>query len=140
MAAYSGNDIYLTMNGVDVTALWRSIEITRNTDEEDTSSGAGTDWKKRAAKLMSLEATVTLVYDDQTAASDQAALFQTDQIIALDYGPEGNTAGKPRHTCDFFISSISGPTTNVDKTLVVIEYSLVSTGEPTNNFYAGDTF
>ena len=140
MAVYSGNDIYLTMNEVDVTARWRSFEMSLNVDEEDTSAGAGIDWKSRAAKLGEVQGTIMLVYDDTQAATDMAALYQADQIIAIDYGPEGNAAGKPRHAGNFFISSISGPSTNHDKTLVTLEFSVTSTGTPTANIYAGDTF
>jgi hypothetical protein len=140
MPEYNGNDIYLRMNAIDVEARWRSFEMSLNTDEEDLSAGAGIDWKKRGAKLHDVQGTIRLIYDDTQAAQDFANLWEDNQVVAVVYGPEGNTAGKPQHAQSFFISSVSGPTTNHDKTAVVLEFSVRSTGVPTKNIYEGDTF
>lgn len=140
MPEYNGNNIHLTMNGVDVKARWRSCELKLNIGDEDVSAGAGIEWEKHASKLRNIGATVTLVYDDTTAAADIAALFTTNDIIPLVHGPEGNTAGKPKHDQDFKINAVNGPTTNHDKTLVTFEYDLISTGVPRSNIYEGDTF
>ena len=67
-------------------------------------------------------------------------MFSENDIIAVVYGPEGNTAGKPKHDQDFKINSINGPTTGHDKPAVMLEYEVVSTGVPRSNFYEGDTF
>lgn len=140
MPEYNGNDIYLTMNAVDITARWRSFEMSLGIGDEDVSAGAGIGWEKHASKLKVVQGTIVLVYDDTAAAADQAALYTADSIVAVVYGPEGNAAGKPKHDQDFLITGISGPTTNHDKTLVTLEYSVTSTGEPTSDIYEGDTF
>jgi len=81
-----------------------------------------------------------LVYDDAAAAADFAALTTATDIMAVVYGPEGNATGKPCHDQDFKVNSIKGPTTNHDKTLVTLEYAVISTGTPRKNIFAGDTF
>ena len=134
MAEYNSNDIYLTINGVSVTARWRSFDLSLS-----VSAGTG-EWEKHAAKLMSAKAKASLVYDDTAAATDQAALWTTTQKVAVVYGPEGNTAGKPCHSQTFLITGITGPTTGHDKPLVMWEFDMVGSGTPTKNIYAGDTF
>lgn len=140
MPEYNGNNIYLTVNTVDVKAKWRSFEPKLNVGDEDVSAGAGVEWEKHANKLHNVSAKMVLIYDDTQAATDIAALHTTNDIVAIVYGPEGNAAGKPCHNQSFKIQSISGPTTNHDKTLVTMEFDLISTGTPTKNIYAGDTF
>lgn len=140
MPEYNGNNIYLTMNAVDVKARWRSFDMKLSIGDEDVSAGANVAWEKHASKLRNIGGTITLVYDDTAAAADMAALFTANDIIAVVYGPESNTAGKPCHNQNFKINGINGPTTNHDKTLVTLQYDLISTGVPTKNIYAGDTF
>lgn len=140
MAEYNGNDIHLTVDATDVGAIWRGFDMTLNIGDENVSAGANIEWEKHAGKLKNISATMTLVYDDSTAAANLTALYGTNDVIVVVYGPEGNTAGKPCHTQSFKINSISGPSTSHDKALVVLEYSLISTGVPTKNIYAGDTF
>lgn len=140
MPEYNGNNIHLTVNAVDVKARWRTFEMKKNIGDEDVSAGAGIEWEKHASKLKNVGGTITLVYDDTAAAANMAALHTTNSIVAVVYGPEGNAAGKPKHDQDFLIKTISGPTTNHNKTLVTLQYEVISTGEPRSNFYAGDTF
>lgn len=140
MPEFNGNDIYLTINSVDVTARWRSIEMSMSIGDEDVSAGAGVEWEKHASKLKNVSATVTLVYDDTNAASDLFNLVVAGDVVAVVYGPEGNTAGKPKHDQDFKINSISGPSMNHDKTLVTLAWEMISSNAPRSNIYEGDTF
>lgn len=140
MAEYNGNDIYLRINAVNVQARWREFDIQFSSDTEDVSAGAGVLWQKNAPKLFSAKATIKLIYDDVAAATDFAALWQADQVFTVIYGPEGNAAGKPKHEQDFKINSIKGPTTTFDKSKVLLEYDLISTGVPVSNIYAGGAF
>lgn len=138
MAEYNGNDIHLTVDATDVGAIWRGFDMTLNIGDENTSAGAGIEWEKHAGKLKNISATMTLIYDDATAAADFAALYGTNDIVVIEYGPQGNATDDPIHNQSFKINSISGPSTSHDKALVVLEYSLISTGVPTKNIYAGD--
>ena len=140
MGVLQGNDIYLTINGVNVTARWREFIPDLDAPEEDTSAGAGIDWASRGTKLLSMNSKIILVYDDVAAANDQAALWDDTLIVPIVYGPEGNESGKPCHDADFKISKINGPATKQDKSRTEFEYAIVSTGTPRKNIYAGDTF
>jgi len=140
MPEYNGNDVYLTVNGVNVGARWRSFEMTLNIGDENVSAGAGIDWEKHASKLKNISATMTLVYDDANAANDMAALMTANDVVIVTYGPEGNATGKPKHEQAFKYNSVGGPTTGHDKPLVVLSYAMISTGVPTANIYDGDTF
>lgn len=140
MATLNGNDVYLHMNNVDITARWRQMDLSISVGDEDISAGAGIDWEKHAGKLISAKAKISLVYDDAAAATDFAALWTANQQVAVVYGPEGNASGKPCHNQTFLITGISGPTTGHDKPTVMVEFDLVGNGVPTKNIYAGDTF
>jgi hypothetical protein len=142
MATVNTNDIYLRVNSVDVESRWRGMEMKLSIDKEDTSAGTGTTHKKSASKLQEVTAKVTIVWDSASAPTDIAALYGLSSlhVIPIVYGPENNTTGKPKDDRDYLVTGINGPSTNVDKTLVMLEVDLVSTGEPRSNIYEGDTF
>jgi hypothetical protein len=142
MATLNGNDIYLRVNAVDVESRWRGFEMKLSIDKEDTSAGTGTTHKKSAAKLQEVTAKLTLVYDSTAAPTDAAAIYglSANHVIPVVYGPENNTAGKPKDDRDYLVTGINGPSTSVDKKLVMWEVDLVSTGDPRSNIYEGDVF
>ena len=140
MAEYNGNAIYLRMNAINVESLWKNMEISQSTGDEDVTAGAGSEYEKHAAKLRGASAKITLAYNDTQAATDMAALYTQNSIVAVVYGPEGSTVGKLCDSRNWLITGISGPSTNVEKTMVVLEFDLVATGTPTKNIYKGETF
>lgn len=140
MAEFNGNNPYLTMNGVDVTARWREIEVNMKFNDIDVSAGAGIVWEKHAAGLANWEGKIILVYDDTQAATDFAALWTANHEVEVIYGPEGNTAGKPCHQQDVVIIGMTGPKQVYNKPLVMIEFDIRSRDEPTKNIFEGDTF
>lgn len=141
MPVYNGNNVYLEIEGLDVGGIFRQFSPNLNTGDENVSHGAGVDWEKHAAKLSNVQATIIIVYDTDRVSNDMTSILDNGkgQVVTVKYCPEGNTAGKPVHEQDFLITSVNGPTTNHDKTLVTYEISCISTGEPTSNMYAGDT-
>lgn len=142
MATLNGNDIYLRVNSLDMEARWRGFDMKVGIDKEDTSAGAGTEHKKSAAKLKEVTAKLTIVWDTTSAPTDIAAIYglSNNNVIPVVYGPENNTAGKPKDDRDYLVTNITGPNTSVDKKLVMLEVDLVSTGEPRSNIYEGDLF
>ncbi len=140
MAEYNGNNISLTMNGIDIKARWRTMDLSLSVGDEDVSAGAGIEWEKHASKLKSSSAKISLIYNDTQAAADYAALWTTSQVVDVVYGPEGSATGKPCHHQSFLITGITGPTTGHDKPAVMVEFDMIGTGVPTKNIYAGDTF
>ena len=142
MAAYNGNNVSLTINGFDFGTIFRSFTPDIQIGDENVSHGADTDWEKHASKLKVVNATAIGIYDDTTAAADVTAMLDLsgDDIVTVVYGPEGNASGKPKHEQDFLVTRVNGPATNHDKTLVTWELTLISTGEPVTDIYAGGTF
>lgn len=140
MAEYNGNGIYINVNGINVAARWRQFDISLDRGDEDVSAGAGIEWEKHNDKLKSAKAKLSAIYDDVQAAVDFAALWTTTGKVVVIYGPEGNAVGKPCHNQSWLITSIAGPTTGHDKPAVMVEMDMISTGVPTKNIYAGDTF
>jgi len=140
MAEYNGNAIYLRMNGVNVESLWKLMEIGKGVADVDVTAGAGTEYEEHAAGLKSGKAKLTIAYNDTQAAADMAAIHTSTEIVAIVYGPEGNTVGKPCDNRNWLITNIDGPSTKVEKEPVLLEFSLVATGTPTKNIHHGDTF
>jgi len=140
MAEYNGNSIYLRMNAVNVEALWKQMDISKGVNDVEVTAGSGSTHEEHAAGLKSAKAKITLAYNDTQAATDMAALYVATEVIAVVYGPEGNTAGKLCDNRNWLITNISGPSTQVSKEPVLLEYDLVATGTPTKDIHKGDTF
>lgn len=140
MAEYNGNSIYLRMNGINVESLWKQMDISLSVGDEDVTAGSGTAYEEHAAKLRAAKAKITLAYNDAQAATDMAAQYAASMVIPVVYGPEGNTAGKLCDNRNWLITGISGPSTNVDRSAVVLEFDLVGTGTPTKDIHKGETF
>lgn len=140
MAELNGNSIFLTVGGISVGSLWKMFSIDKGVNDVDVSAGSGSTHEKHAAGLKSGKAKMTLAYNDTQAATDISALYQATEILAIVYGPEGNTAGKPCDQRNWLITGISGPTTKVEKEPVLLEFDLVGAGTPTKDLHKGDTF
>lgn len=140
MAEYNGNNIDLRVNGVDVKARWREFTLSKKVADVDVSAGANQRHEKHAAGLEVISAKMTLMYDDVAAATDMTNLYVSSQVVAITFGPEGNTAGKPKHVQSFKINSVNGPSPNHKKDAVMLEYDLVAAGAPTSDIYTGATF
>ena len=140
MAEYNGNSIYLRVNDVNVEALWKQMDISKGVADVEVTAGAGSTHEEHAAGLKSGKAKLTLAYNDTQAATDIAALHVATEVIAVVYGPEGNAAGKPCDNRNWLITNIAGPSTQVAKEPVLLEFDLVGTGVPTKDLHKGDTF
>jgi hypothetical protein len=139
MAAFNGNNPYLTINGHDVGGIWRNFELSESTDTEDTTAGAGVTHVNRAPKLQSNTAKATVVYDASTAVADLTALYHDGDTVAVVWGIEGNTNGKPKHDQDWVVTGIKVSQAH-DKAAVVLELDFESDGAPRSNMYAGDVW
>ena len=140
MAEFNGNSIYLRLNGANVESLWKKVDISQSVGDEDVTAGSGTIYEEHAAKLRGAKAKVTIAYNDTQAATDIAAIYAAAHVIAMVYGPEGNTSGKPCDNRSWLVTGIAGPSTAVDKTAVILELDLIATGTPTKDIFKGETF
>jgi hypothetical protein len=143
MATLQGNDQYISVNSSVVTTTYRSFSMELATDQEDTSAGTGIEWASRGAKLSTITATLTIVHDTGTVSSTLDTILNSvgrGDVVPVVFGPEGNTAGQPKHDQDFLVTGITGPETGHDKPLVTYEISMESSGAPRSNMYDGDTW
>lgn len=139
MATFNGNSIYLTIDSVNVSAYFTSLTLERTGDAVDVTSGSGAVHRERNAGLKDTTFSATLVYDDANL-STFIAKMDSGQAYTVVIGPEGNTAGKPKHEQSFVITGSGPVTVGVDKPLVVFELSGEGNGAPTTDFFTGGTF
>lgn len=140
MAEFNGNSIYLRMNSVNTEALWQAVEISQSVDVVEVTAGSGSVYKENAGGLVAAKMTITLAYNDTQAATDIAAQYVATHVIAVVYGPEGSTAGKPCDNRSWVVDSIDGPSTAVGKDAVILKFGLTATGTPTKDIFKGETF
>jgi len=137
MTALNGNNPYLTIDGTDVTAYWVSLDITYSQSSQDVTAGGNTDHVELAEGLNNDSGSLTIIYDTSDIATYETLL--KPGIHTLDYGPEGNTGGKPEHTQSIHIGS-AAMSQQVTKTLVQFTCSWAGAAAPTKNILNGDTF
>ena len=139
MATLNGNDYYLLVDSVDMSAYVTSVSLSRTRGDENTTAGAGTEWEEHASKLSVCDISFTLAFDS-TSSGDYLDHISSADPIAIIYGPRGSTAGMQKHDQDFLLTAQSGPEQNVEKTMVKIEVTGKSTGAPRTDLYANGTF
>ena len=139
MATLNGNDYYLLVDGVDMSAYVTSVSLSRARGDENVTAGSGTEWEEHASKLSVCDLSFTLVFDD-TNSGDYLDHISSDDPVAVIYGPRGSTTGYQKHDQDFLLTAQRGPEQNVEKTLVKIEVTGKSDGAPRTNMYANGTF
>lgn len=137
MASFNGNDAYLTIGGTDVSGFWTGFTLTESIEAVDVTAGSGTDHRERAEGLADTSCSGTIVYDAASVSTYIQKLKPGTYTII--WGPEGNTAGKPKHEQSFIITEVSHSVT-VDKKMVVFEFSGKAAAAPTYDMHAGATF
>lgn len=135
MVALAENNAYIKLDTVEVQAYFKEVSIQPSNSAVDITAGAGTDDVQRAPGLNDHKFSATLSYD-LTNVQSYIQKIKVGQVVVLDYGPESNTAGKPRHTQAFVITA-ADHTVSVDKSHVTFSVSGEGAAAPTNNMYAG---
>lgn len=138
MAIYNGNAIYLTVDGVNVAADFIDVKLEQSAVPVVVTHGAATN-EQRNPGLFDGTIAITLAYDISNVASFIQHI-RKGLTVVVDYGPEGNTSGKPRHTQPFLITKVSGPDTAAKKDLVTFVINGDGADAPTADMYAGATF
>lgn len=146
MASLNSNNVFLSLNGVDISAYFTD-EVDREVsiNQVDVTAGAGQEWEQYLPGLSSYSLTLTLIYDTVAYAATvrpviDAARLATSGPVPLIYGPESNTAGKPKDEIPVVVESISGPSISIQKDKVVIELSLKGADTPTALIESGGVF
>lgn len=140
MPAYNGNNVYLMVNGQDYGGWWRELDVRFANANIDGTAGSGVKAEQNLAGLDNYQATLTIICDSEQAAAQYYNLVQSDRTLLIDYGKQGNGAGKPRHHQLWKLSDTGGQEPRYDKPLNTIEVQLVGADEPIVNQFEGGTF
>lgn len=138
MTSLNGNNPYLTMNGTDVKAKWKHVNLEGTNSSVTVTAGAGTTHVQRAAGLNDTTISITLAYDSGGVSTYIASLTRGLKI-PIEYGPESNVSGKPRHVQQFVIESVTVEQ-DVEKNEMVFDIQASGADAPTSDLFAGAVY
>jgi hypothetical protein len=138
MAMLAANTIYLAIDSVDVKSYFTEVTLEPSNNSIDITAGSGTEHVERAAGLNDTSISMSIGYD---AADVQTYIqkIRPGQVLSIEYGPEGNTSGKPKHVQTFNITG-AGFTVNVDKSFVVFDVQGEGAAAPSSNMFTGSVY
>lgn len=137
MAELNANAGHLTFDGVDMVPYLQSFDIDPTAATVESTAG-NVGHTLRQAGLRSTRFSANFVYRVGGVAAYMAKI-KPGAEVTVDWGPEGNTTGKPRHTQKFIITG-SSTSQDKDKKLVVYAVSGENSAEPTNDKWNGATW
>ena len=139
MATYNGNDVYLSRDGVDVSAYYTDeISYTESNATQEITAGAGETHVERAPGLDDTQISLVLIYD-AADVQDYIQKLKAGLVADTIYGPEGSGTGKPKFQGSLICSNV-GHAVNIAKNKVMFSVTLQGNGAPTSRIHAGDTF
>ena len=138
MSQLNGNNYFFSIDSVDLSAYTVSITFSRTNSVVDVTAGANTTHEERAAGIDDTSIEVSIGYEVGQAPTLFAKL-KAGSIFSMEYGPEGQTAGKPRHVQNFIIEG-SPFTQAVKKPHVVFAMSAKGSEAASSDMFAGVTY
>ena len=135
MAKLNGNNVYFTIDGTDVKAFWKSVNLSPTADTVDVTAGASTTHKQYESGLIDTDLSASFAYDDASLATYIQRL-KVGQKVLIVYGPESNTVGKPKHEQYFIVTSAAVEQT-VMKDAVIFDMSFKGADAPITDMFAG---
>jgi len=140
MATLNGNNVYLSLDGVDVSAYWTDeISFSESNNTVETTTGAGATDIERQGGLRDTSLSLMLVYDDADL-STYLSKMQAGSSYTVVYGPEGSTSGKPKHEQTMILQTMDGPNPTISKDMVSFSLSFQGAAAATSRIAAGGTF
>lgn len=137
MPAYNGNQIVLIIDGIRAEAIFKSVNLEPSIESVDVTRGAGTDHMQRKPGLADTKLTATLGYQTERLQRDLRYMKPGEHYVV--FGPEGEAAGKPRHSQAFILTSAPLEIT-VEKGEVAFELSFEGADAPDADMFDGATF
>jgi hypothetical protein len=138
MGQLAENNVYLSIDSVVITAEFKEVSLDVSNSSQDTTMGAGVDWMQRAPGLNDMKGTINIGYDS-TAVQSIIQHIAPGQVVSLEYGPESNVSGKPRHVQNVLVETVSHGL-KVDKSPVTFALSIVGADAPSVNMFAGAVY
>jgi hypothetical protein len=137
MARLKAGISYLTLDGVDVSAYCQDIDITADNESEDVTAGNVTHEVLQAG-INTTKITLNFVYEVGSVGT-LLAKIKRGAMPVMDWGPEGNVSGKPRHTQQIIITSLNKKQ-DKRRTMTVLAVSASGAAAPTNDMDEGAIF
>lgn len=118
-AQYSSNGMFLSLDGIDVSAFWTGTTGFKTSNSPvDISAGANETHEQLNPGQDKTDFTVSLKYDAlQATRATIIAKLKSNQKYNVIFGPQGNTAGMPVHEQEMLLVDTDGPNTAQDKSL-----------------------
>lgn len=132
MATYADNNWYLDIDGTNVSAYLKRIRLEPTIATVETTAGSGTDNRSRAVGLKDHTISFDIVHSDTAA---WALTLVTPGAHTVTYGPEGSSAGKPKHVQSFIFTGAPHETV-VEKSVVMYSVSGEGAATPTTDMFA----
>ncbi|MCK6578116.1 MAG: hypothetical protein L6Q98_08445 [Anaerolineae bacterium] len=139
MAILADNNAYLKIDNVVVNAYFKRVRIEPSAVEIDVTGGSGATDVQRVAGLNDTSITITLQYDT-TSLQSYVQHIARGQVVEIEYGPESNVSGKPRHVQSFLIMSAAPSEQNVQKDEVVFEIQGSGAAAASVDMFAGGVY
>lgn len=139
MAHYVDNNFRLLVGGVDYSAYVVEVSIEPSNAVVEVTAGAGTDHTQRAKGMDDTKMTITFRYQTAAVGVTLIHLFRPGNINQIEFGPESNTAGKPKHVQNFIVDSnpIKIP---VKKDSIVLEVSMSGSDAASTDMFTDGTY
>jgi len=138
MVSYAENTVYLTMGGTAVQAYFKDVQLSPSNSAVDITTGAGVDHVQRAPGLNDTSISITLAYD-LTDVQTYIQKIAAGQTISIEYGPESNVSGKPRHVQNFVITGADHQV-SVDKSSVTFNVVGEGAAAPSVDMFTGGVY
>jgi hypothetical protein len=135
MVAYIGNQYFVKIGAFNVSAFVKSVSLSPSAATTITTRGNAAH-QQRATALKDTSFSVTLGYEVGLAF---LAAMVPGTTYTIEYGPEGNTSGKPRHVQAFILTGAPHEI-SVNKDEVVFSLDFEAADGPTVDMMAGGAF
>jgi len=123
---YSGEDLYISINGVVVNAESRSISVVESVDRVDASAGPS----RARTYITTLSSAEFIIKYSETTESQNVELrtaLAFGNSVALVYAPKGTAVGSPRYSCTATV--VGGSRQSPFDDLVAVSATLLRNGE-----------
>lgn len=137
MAVLQDNDFVVLVDTVDVSPDIIEFNLDSTLGTVETTHGAGVDHVTRGEGLEDASGSMKLAYDIARFATVSPLLVRGTHVV--EFGPEGDTVGKPKHVQSLIFTSVKIKR-DIKKSMVEFDISFEAAAAPTTDMYAGGVY
>src|SRR5215207_3163826 len=128
MGQVHGKDVYLSLDGDDISEYANGVEYGRSADSHDVTTFGSGGAHKFHGGLKNGTATINGIYDNTALTGPRAAITPLlGTVVTMVYRPEGTGTGKPQDTVDVLVSAFNESAPVADMITWVCEIQLSGT-------------